>query len=65
MYFRGFGTPYLCFLNEDAAYFFLSPAFVCAENGIQALSLRPEPILMHNEYGRYKRSQFQKDTTDT
>ena len=32
-------TLYLCFINEDAAYFFLSPAFVCFENGIHHLSL--------------------------
>jgi len=32
-------TLYLCFINKDAAYFFLSPAFVCFENGIHHLSL--------------------------
>lgn len=32
-------TLYLCFINKDAAYFFLSPAFVCFENCIHHLSL--------------------------
>ncbi len=37
-YFRRFSNL-LCFINKDAAYFFLSLAFVCFENGIHHLSL--------------------------